>query len=142
VSTAIFSLIGIVTGALLQFYFTRYLDSQKHQRELRTRAYTDYLKCVSEHANLTKQRSSPEGRELGAKTADAKCRVCLYGSSAAIEAFATFEKLGAAMNTQEQCAAFTLMVSTMRIDSMGAGSVKLDDLQLVLLGTPRDTASL
>jgi len=102
-SAAIFSFFGIVIGASLQYVFTRHLDNQKHHRELRTKAYTGYLKCVCEQANLAKQRQSQEGRELSTQTADAKCRICLYGSSSAVEAFAEFERLGATMNTPEQC---------------------------------------
>jgi hypothetical protein len=134
-SAAIFSFFGIIVGASLQYLFTRHLDNQKHRREIRTTAYTDYLKCVSEQANLGKQRQSHEGRELATRTADAKCRICLYGSSSAVGAFAEFERLGATMNTQEQCAAFTLMVAVMRTDSVGGGQVELGDLEAVLLGT-------
>ena len=94
-TTALFSFLGVVIGAALQYLFTRHLDNQKHHRDLRTKAYTDYLRCVSEHANLAVQRQSQEGRDLGARTADAKCRICLYGSATAIQAFAAFEKLGA-----------------------------------------------
>jgi hypothetical protein len=137
---AIFSIIGLVIGATLQYFFTRHLDNQKHRRETRTTAYTDYLKCVSEQANLGKQRQSHEGRELGAKTADAKCRICLYGSSSAVETFAEFERLGATMNTPEQCSAFTRMVAVMRKDSIAGRQVALGDLESVLLGAPRHAA--
>ena len=51
-NTAILPFLGVMIGAALQYFFTRHLDSQKHRRELRTKAYTDYLKCVSDHANL------------------------------------------------------------------------------------------
>jgi len=78
-TTAIFPYFGIIIGAALQYFFTRHLDNQRHHRELRTKAYTDYLKCVCEQANLGKPRQSEEGRELSTKTADAKCRICLYG---------------------------------------------------------------
>ena len=133
-NTAILSFLGIITGAMLQYFFTRHLDNQKHYRELRTKAYTDYLKCVSEYANLGKQRQSQEGRELAAKTADAKCRIALYGSSSAISAFAEFERLGATMNTPEQCVIFTRMVSIMRNDSANGNQVEPNDLEAVLLG--------
>lgn len=133
-TTAIFSFVGVVVGAFLQYYFTRHLDARKHHRELRTAAYTDYLKCVSEHANLGKQRESQEGRELRFRTADAKCRICLYGSSHVIGAFANFEQLGATMSTPEQCLAFTRMVSIMRSDSTRSGQVDPAELQTVLLG--------
>jgi hypothetical protein len=141
VITALLSFFGVVIGAALQYLFTRYLDNQKYHRELRTRAYTDYLKCVAEHANVGEQRQSPEWRELATRTADSKCRICLYGSSSAVKAFAKFERLGATMNTPEQCAAFTCMVSVMRRDSaIDGGNVGLEDLETVLLGVRRHAA--
>lgn len=135
-NTAVVSLIGLVVGAVLQFLFTRHLDNKKHQRDLRAKAYADYLQCVSEHANLGHQKSSTEGRQLGAKTADAKCRISLYGAPAVISAF---ERLGAAMNTKEQCGAFTEMVVAMRRDALGSSSVAQTDVEAVLLGVRRAT---
>lgn len=137
-TAALLSLVGLILGAVLQFLFTRHLDGKKHQRELRTKAYTDYLTCVSEHANLGILRNSPEAKSLGMRTADAKCRVCLYGAAKTVEAFAVFERLGAAMNSDEQRAAFTEMVSQMRSDSLGQGNVALEDLQAILLGSRRN----
>ncbi|WP_017772769.1 hypothetical protein [Paraburkholderia kururiensis] len=133
-TVALFSFFGVVTGALLQYFFTRHLDRQKHHRELRTLAYTDFLKCVSEHANLRTPRESAEGRDLGFRTADAKCRICLYGSPVVVSAFATFERLGATMNTEAQRAAFTQMVLEMRNDSAPNGQVEPAELETVLLG--------
>lgn len=136
---AVVSFIGLVVGAVLQFLFSRYLDNKKHQRDLRAKAYADYLQCVSEHANLGHQRGSAEGRQLGAKTADAKCRISLYGATAVISAFAKFERLGATMKTSEQCGAFTDMVAAMRQDTLGSSSVEQADLEAVLLGVQRAT---
>ena len=136
-SIAIFSFFGVIVGAALQYLFTQHLESKRLHRELRTGSYMDYLKCVSEHANLGLQRQSQEGKELGARTADAKCRVCLYGSSRAIEAFAAFERLGATMNNEDQCEAFSRMVEIMRADSGSNRSVQLEELKTVLLGTSR-----
>jgi len=128
-AVATFSFLGIIIGALLQYFFTRHLDNQKHSRDLRTKAYTDYLNSVCEIANLGKRNP-----ELSAKTADAKARICLYGSASAVTAFATFERLGATMNTPEQCTAFTNMVAIMRGDSGSDTQVALKDLEAVLLG--------
>ncbi|MDC0534876.1 hypothetical protein OAO18_03590 [Francisellaceae bacterium] len=133
-TVAIFSFFGILIGAALQYIFTRHLDSKKHHRGLQTNAYIDYLRCVSEHANLRINRDTDAGKHLGAKTADAKCRICLYGSRNTIEAFAKFEKLGANMNTKEQCLSFTSMVSIMRHDSGTKDKANLSDLETVLLG--------
>ena len=133
-NSTIYSLLGLVVGAVLQFYFTRHLDSKKHQRELRSNAYADYLQCVSEHANMAFQKNSPEGRQLGAKTADAKARISLYAAPVVISAFAAFERMGATMNTDEQCNSFIEMVAAMRQDSLGGSSVMNADLQAVVLG--------
>lgn len=138
-NTAVFSLIGLVVGAVLQFLFARHLDNKKHQRDLRSKAYADYLQCVSEHANLGHQRSSTEGRQLRAKTADAKCRISLYGAPTVISTFSKFERLGATMNTSEQRVAFTDMVAAMRQDTLGSSSVAQADLEAVLLGVRRAT---
>lgn len=135
-TAAIFSFVGVVIGAALQYFFTRHLDNLRARRDARTKAYTDYLRRVSEHANRGQMHSSDE-HELGARTADAKCRVCPYGSSQVVEAFAKFERLGATMNSQEQQVAFTHMVAIMRHDSMSFARVTPSGLQTVLLGVDR-----
>ena len=135
-TVATFSFLGIIVGAALQYFFSRHLDSLRTHRDSRTKAYTDYLRCVSEHANSDQMRSS-DGHELGARTADAKCRICLYGSSDAIAAFAQFERLGATMSSPEQQTTFTQMVAIMRKDSTSSSNVALGDLQTVLLGVDR-----
>jgi hypothetical protein len=137
-TVAIFSFFGVVIGAILQYLFTRHLDQQRAHRDARTKAYTDYLRCVSEHANPAQFLESTDGHELGVRTADAKCRICLYGSSAAVAAFAEFEKLGATMKSAKQQAAFTHLVAIMRKDSSGTKNVASGDLQIVLFGDNRD----
>lgn len=132
-TAALFSFLGVILGATLQYYFSRHLDGVRAHREARTKAYTDYLHCVSEHANPDQMKSA-DGHELGARTADAKCRICLYGSPEAIAAFAQFERLGATMRSQEQQAAFTRMIAVMRRDSTKPAKVSTADLQTVLLG--------
>ena len=132
--TALLSLFGVIAGATLQFLFTRHLDGKKHHRDLRAKAYADYLQCVSEHANLRPPHQSTEGRQLGARTADSKCRITLYGSPAVVESFANFERLGASMASTEQRAAFTHMVQEMRTDALGGPKASEADLEAVLLG--------
>ena len=137
---AIFSIIGLVIGASLQYFFTRHLDNQKHRRETRTTAYTDYLKCVSEQANLGKQRQSQEGQSLVPKRRMPNAVSVCMASSSAVETFAEFERRGATMNTPEQCSAFTRMVAVMRKDSIGGRQVALGDLESVFLGASHRAA--
>lgn len=132
--TALLSFFGIVIGASLQYLFTRHADNRRHSRELRSKAYMDYLKCVCEQAQLRPKENSPEKKELFAHTGDAKARICLYGSNRAIQAFSTFEKLGATMSNSQQRQAFTEMVSIMRVDSGSERGAEATDIQNVLLG--------
>jgi hypothetical protein len=131
---ALLSFFGVVVGASLQYIFTRHLENQRHYRSLRTQAYTDYLKCVCEQAQLVVQLQARETRKIFARTADAKARICLYGSTAAIRTFSVFEKLGASMKTDEQRKVFCNMVLTMRSDSGSQSGAKIEDLEKVLLG--------
>jgi hypothetical protein len=94
----------------------------------------DYLKSICEQAQLAIQPQSRETREIYARTADAKARICLYGSTAAIRAFALFEKLGATMTTNEQRTAFCDMVITMRKDSGSEDGVQIKEIEKLLLG--------
>jgi hypothetical protein len=66
--------------------------------------------------------------------ANAKGRICLYGSREIIHAFAVFEKLGAIISSAQQRAAFVAMVAAIRKDSGNAGP-KIEDMETVLLGS-------
>ena len=132
--TGILSFLGVVIGASLQYFFTRHIDNQRHHRELKSRAYMDYLKCVCDQASLRPSYGSKEQKEIFARTGDAKARICLHGSDKAISAFSQFEILGASMNTQEQRDAFTNMVAIMRLDSGSKSIPNGKDIENVLLG--------
>jgi len=77
---------------------------------------------------------SSEAHEILARATDAKCRICLYGPVEVVDAFAAFERAGAAVATEPQRTAFLNLVRTMRKDS-GSREVPADDhLHLVLVG--------
>ncbi|WKE65157.1 hypothetical protein PVT67_16055 [Gallaecimonas kandeliae] len=128
------SFVGVIVGAVLQYFFTKHTEHQRHLRELRSKAYMDYLQCVCELAQFRPQNGTQEQRSLFAKTGDAKARICLYGSNKAILAFSNFERLGASMNTPQQREAFTSMVSIMRSDSGSKSCPEPSALQDIILG--------
>jgi hypothetical protein len=74
--TAILSVATLILGAFIQYFFTRYLEQQRQRREIRTRAYIDYMNSVSDHSNLRYGRETKEWQAIQARTADAKCRIC------------------------------------------------------------------
>ncbi|MBU2709334.1 hypothetical protein KCM76_25285 [Zooshikella marina] len=120
--TAIFSLIGILIGGYAQYFFTRNQENIKHQRDLRSKAYLDYIDfvCCAAMKNNTKENNK--------KGADAKARICLYGSPDVIKAYADFEKSGASLYTNEQMQRFAQMVLLMRSSS---GNEKIEDVKLL-----------
>ncbi|CAD6365222.1 hypothetical protein SHEWT2_00382 [Shewanella hafniensis] len=128
------SFLGVIIGASLQYIFTRHIESQRHLRDLQSKAYMDYLKCVCEQAQFRPKVGSQEQKELFSRTADAKSRICLYGSKQAVSSFSRFEDLGASMGSKEQREAFTVMVSIMRTDSGSELCANNKELQNVLLG--------
>jgi hypothetical protein len=136
-TTAVFSFLGVVFGAGLQYVFTRYLENQRHHRALRSQAHADYVKCVCEQANLGSNSTEVRMREISAKAADAKARVCLYGSLESVRAFAQFEKLGAQIQSAEQRNAFVAMMIAMRRDSGIGPMPTAEDVELVLLGNQK-----
>jgi len=132
---AIMSFLGVVIGASLQYLFTRYLETQRHLRELRSNAYLDYFRSVSEQVHNADFQQLEDRDPLG-KVADAKARICLYGSRAVVHSFAVFENLGATLVTAQQRAAFVAMVTAMRADSGVVPPPEGRDIETVLLGSP------
>lgn len=132
--TGLLPFLGVIIGASLQYFFTRHIEHQRLLRELRSKAYMDYLKCVCEQAQFRYKEDTKERQELFSRTGDSKARICLYGSNVAIQAFSLFEKLGATMNSVEQRQAFVDMVSIMRTDSGSEKGAEPGDLHNVLLG--------
>lgn len=132
--TTLLPFLGVVIGALLQYFFTRHIENQRHLRDLRSKSYMDYLKCVCEQAQFRFKNGTHEQKELFSRTGDAKARICLYGSKKVITAFSIFEELGASMASPEQRASFVRMVLIMRNDSGSEIGANVNEIQNVILG--------
>lgn len=126
---AFFSVLGIVVGASLQYLFTSFLEERKHRRSLQDAAYSDYIRAAAQaaHMNLT-----TDGAELRSRLADAKTRICLYGSPEVVAQLAEFEKEGGVIGNVLQRDAFMSVIQAMR----GNSELEASQLELVLLGKP------
>ncbi len=118
-SIALFSFLGIVVGAGLQYLFTQRLEGRRHFKLLQTQAYADYLRGVAEAAHLSLRIDEAE---LYSRIADAKTRVCMYGSSEVIDLLAEFETEGGMIGTEQQRKVFLRIVQAMRGNSKIDGS--------------------
>lgn len=134
ITVGVMGILGIIVGALLQYFFTKFLEEKRHRRELRTQAYLDYMKCVSELAQRAQFPNKSSPAEIYARTADAKGRICLYGSPKVIRAFSIFEKLGATMGTADGEDSYIKMIKAMRKDSGNNCKIDSIDVALMLFG--------
>jgi len=124
-------LIGVVIGAGLQFFSGRALNERQHLSQLRAHAYADYFKAVSSLS--TEGRTASNIRDL----ADAKSRVCLYGTSRVVAKLAELEHYGAKLESAEARNAVLAMVKEARKDTAcGPHPITEKDLELVLFGDP------
>jgi hypothetical protein len=130
-STAI-PLAAVLIGAALGYVSGRLLETRKQLTLQKGQAYADYLKALAMAATDRKSTSA-----VGL-AADAKTRVCIYGSPAVVRALAGFEQAGARVAGETGQAAVAQLVKTMRAD-MGVSGAKIEegDLRMVLFGPPR-----
>lgn len=131
---ALLPLAGVIVGAGLQHYFSRSAERLKQVDILRTQAYVDYLRVVAKFAQLAK--SSPVERvSLFGEAADAKTRICIYGSRRAIELLAEFERKGANLSSPDAMQTFVSLCSQMRSEGVVVREPVLEkDIELVLFG--------
>jgi hypothetical protein len=127
--STLLTLLGIAVGAILTYLFTRSHEQEKHYRLLQTGAYADYLRCGAEAAHLSLRSDEAD---LFARAADAKTRVCLYGSQEVITLLAAFEKEGGVISNAQQRSTFVHLVQAMRTNSTAPSL----DIELILFGEP------
>lgn len=131
-TVALFSFFGIIIGASLQYLFTKVLEEKRHYRDLRARAYADYVRFVSEAAHCLVQPMSGEGRQLLAKITDAKARLCLYGSTEVVNNLAEFDRAGGEIKSYAQRQAFVQLLRSMRSEA----DITNSDLEAIMLREP------
>ena len=131
---AILPLAGVLIGAGLQYLSSTSLERRKHLSSLRAAAYADYFRAVSSLA--TEGRSSAAVSAL----ADAKSRICLYGSPSVLTRLAQLERNGANLASPEARTAILYVVAEARKDTTFNGASVADaDLSVILFG-PDPTA--
>ena len=129
--TVLSSLISLLVGASIQFYFSKYLDQRKARRENLNKAFEDYFKCVTESAHSSPDLAQAESRRE--RITNAKCRVCLYASSSTLKAFSNFIESGEAIRGKGR-EAFLYLVVCMRKESLSAALGDQECIEKMLFG--------
>lgn len=95
----------------------------------------DYLRFVAQIAKSGKADLNKRN-ELLAGLADAKARICVYGSAKVIEALAAFERDGPVLDTDSSTANFLDLCDKIRQESTDKVEiVQAESLRLILFGS-------
>jgi hypothetical protein len=126
------SLVGVALGGGLQFFFGRAVESRRQLTVQKSQSYVDYFKAVALLAQ------GGERKDNLVLAADAKVRVCIYGSSEVVEQLRRFEDVGATLNTPESHSVIVDLLKAMRRD-IGKDAKALSDetLRRILFSSPK-----
>jgi hypothetical protein len=108
-------------GSLLGAFLARHTERFKHLQDLRSAAYTDFLRGVATAA------------EQGgiARIADSRARIAIYGGKNVVHSLSEFISLGAQTQNREGMEAFADLCMVMRAES-GREQVPVKDISKVL----------
>lgn len=128
-------MIGVLLGAFLQYWFSKSSEGRKHQINLRTQAYVDFLRAVAGRAIAQKSDDKDKEKENRMLMADSKVRISVYGSKKVIESLSNFIKAGEKFSTPEGIESFTSLIQTIRQESLKQKITVIDnELSILLFG--------
>lgn len=131
--TAGLALFGVMLGAGLQYISGRALEGRKELSLQRSQAYADFFKAIA----LVAQYGA--SKDNLAMAADAKVRVCIYGSPRVIRLLGNFEMSGPVLDSAEAFQIVTELLKEMRKDTgMDCRGIEERDLQNILFGPKRE----
>ncbi len=120
IQTAV-TFVAATSGAFLGAFLTRRTERFKHLQELRSAAYTDFLRGV---ANAAEQ----SGRAL---VADARARISIYGGRSVVRSMSKFIALGGQTRNPEGMQAFAEVCRLMRVET-GRETVPVEEITKLL----------
>ena len=124
----ILPLIGVLIGGTLQFVFGQRLEVRKQLSLQKAQAYIDFF-----HAVAASGQSRSESNMVLA--ADAKTRICIYGSAIVVQKLSAFGASGATAFQASGQNALVELLEAMRADvTYDKSLLQREDLNRVLFG--------
>jgi hypothetical protein len=134
-------LLGVVVGALLQYWLGQKKSLRDQLLQTRAKAYADYLSSVSQKGRYPESEVD-ERRRILSQIDDAKYRICVYGSDTVISALAEFESSSPETEQVDPRNRFLALCQVMRVDSRSRGETDLATLHLAMYGFSGDSLLL
>ena len=127
-------LLGVIVGASLQFWFSRFSEERRGRHTLRSQAYVDFIKAVSSLAAAQRQANQTKIDDALLQLTDAKARIVVYGSKDVAVALAEFQRQGARLHT-EGIRSFIRLCERMRAEQK-ADPLSEHDISTILFELP------
>jgi hypothetical protein len=123
-------------GAIFGAFLTRRTERYKHLQDLRSGAYSDFLRGFArvgraQSDKMRDERSMLEELEGRVLVTDSRSRIAIYGGKSVVHAFSKFIELGTQTRTPEGMRAFTDLCGLMRAEA-GMEEASFDDIHRLL----------
>jgi len=125
-------LVGVLVAGVLGYFSGRLLETRKQLILQKGQAYADYLRALATAATDHKSTISM------ALAADAKTRICVYGSAGVLRQLSAFEQIGAKIESADARRIIAHLLKAMR-DDVGVSRRRIEETHLhyVLFGPDR-----
>ena len=107
-------IITVMLGAILTFLFARRSARLQERLKLTTEAYLDFWKAVVEIAMAQKNADRDREKEGSCLLANAKGRICMYGTPEVVHELAEFWRHGGRIENPDAIARFVRVFYAMR----------------------------
>jgi hypothetical protein len=132
-SEALFGLLGVLTGAVIQFLLSRRTSHELRYLELKSNAYADYVNAVATLAFAPQAERS----DVLAKLVAAKARICVFGDRDIISTMAEFEKTSCLLKNLDAQRAFRSLLVLIRERGIASGGIEDMASNILLFGDKR-----
>lgn len=107
-------IIGIIVGAILQYYFNKRFEENKQMDLLKIEAYTDFIKAINAISISQKTNNKIKEFEYLILLADSKTRISVYGSDEVVNAISNLYRQGALLDNLESQKKMIEVIQQMR----------------------------
>lgn len=114
-------ILGIILGAVIQYYFAKRGELARNYQTRRTEAYIDFIKSSAALA-VARRKASDNDEILEAEKVflDSKIRLVIYGSETVVSVTAEFFRKYGQLTSPEALSAYYAILTTMRSETPGA----------------------
>lgn len=130
----LYSLLGILIGALLQYWFGNQRSRRDSVQSFRAQSYADMLKAMSDTVFAQRQNDKVAENTALALLTEAKARICISAPNKVVAAVANFWRIGAQLDNPVSIDAFSHMIKTMRDNTHAGGTIEQRDISQIMIG--------